>query len=79
MIISIMCKSPVPPVVSSESQRVCSHTFHDKGVHHLSRDRHIALCGLDCGTFVFITKVDDSEFVANDGICKICVEKLDVA
>jgi hypothetical protein len=76
MNISIMCKSPFPPVVSSESQRVCSHTFHDKGVHHLSRDRQVTLCGQDCGTFVFITRVDDREFVPNEGICQSCVEKL---
>jgi hypothetical protein len=76
MNISIMCKSPSPPVVSSESQRVCSHTFHDKGVHHLSLDRHVSLCGIDCGTFVFITRVDASEFVPNAGICTKCVNKL---
>jgi hypothetical protein len=76
MNISIMCKSPSPPVVSSESQRVCSHTFHDKGVHHLSRDRQKTLCGLDCGEFVYITKVNVAEFVPNNGICQPCVEKL---
>lgn len=76
MNVSIMCKSPQPPVVSSESQRVCSHTFHDKGVHHLSFDRQRTLCGLDCGEFVYITKVEVREFVPNDGICVTCVEKL---
>lgn len=76
MIISIMCDPATWHPAGSESQRVCGHTFHDKGVHHLSRDRQVTLCGKDCGKFVLITKVDSKEFVPNDGNCPVCVEKL---
>lgn len=76
MNISIMCNPPFPPVVSPESQRVCSHTFHDKGVHHLSRDRQVTLCGIDCGKFRFIVQLDDRELVPSDAICLTCVGKL---
>lgn len=75
MIISIMCQPPSPPVRSPESQRLCSHTFHDKGVHHLSPDRHETFCGLDCGLFVFINRVENSEFVPTEMICRTCIDK----
>jgi hypothetical protein len=74
--IAIMCQPPYPPVVSPESQRVCSHTLNAKGVHHLSRDRHVTFCGKDCGKFIFIVSVKSEQFVADDGICPTCVEKL---
>jgi hypothetical protein len=76
MNISIMCKTPSPPPTGPDSRRICGHTFHDKGVHHLSLDRQFTLCGLECGTFVFIFKVDSSQFVPNEGICTKCVEKV---
>lgn len=76
MTISIMCNPATAHPGGRESQRVCGHTFHDKGQHHLSRDRHNTLCGIDCGKFVYITRVKASEFVPNDGICQICVENL---
>lgn len=76
MIISIMCDPATWGPPDSESKRGCGHTFHDKGVHHLSRDRHVTLCGKDCGNFVFIVRVDSREFVPTDSICQICVGKL---
>jgi hypothetical protein len=76
MLISIMCNPATAHPAGRESQRICGHTFHDKGQHHLSFDRQRALCGIDCGEFVYITKVEVREFVPNDGICSSCVEKL---
>jgi hypothetical protein len=76
MIIAIMCQPPFPPVTSRESQRVCSHTLNDKGVHHLSRDRQVTLCGKDCGNFRFIVSVKSEKFFPDEGICATCVEKL---
>lgn len=76
MIIAIMCNPATAHPAGTESQRVCGHTFHDKGQHHLSRDRLVALCGIACGEFVYITKLDSSEFVPNDGICSTCVDKI---
>lgn len=76
MIISIMCQPPYPPVVDRESQRVCSHTLNDKGVHHLSRDRQVTFCGKDCGKFLFVVSVKSEQLVTDEGICPTCVEKL---
>jgi hypothetical protein len=76
MIIAIMCQPPYSQEFSRKSQRACSHTLNDKGVHHLSRDRHVTLCGRDCGKFIFIVSVRSEQFVADDGICPTCVEKL---
>jgi hypothetical protein len=76
MMIAIMCDPSTWHPAGRESQRVCGHTLNDVGVHHLSANRQVALCGIDCSEFVFIVKVESEKFVTDKGICSKCVEKL---
>ena len=74
--LAIMCDPSSWHPSNGESQRLCGHTLNDVGVHHLSPNRQIALCGIDCSEFVFIVKVNSEQFVPDKGICSKCVEKL---
>jgi hypothetical protein len=75
-IIAIMCDPSTWHPADGESQRVCGHTMNDVGVHHLSANRQVTLCGLDCSEFVFIVKVKSEQFRPDKGICSKCSERV---
>jgi hypothetical protein len=76
MNLAIMCDPSTWHPSNGESQRVCGHTMNDVGVHHLSHNRQVALCGIDCSEFIFIVTIKSEQFRPDKGICGKCTEKV---
>lgn len=53
------------------------HQPQNKDVKHLSYDRHVTLCGEDCGNFIYVTKHRNSDLVLDETICTKCSEQFE--